>query len=151
KAAIQQQLQRAETRGERQETEPVKTQRGVARLLAQEEQQPKNGGDAEWHVDEEDPAPVVDIGQVPAESRPENWTDHHARRPDRHRRAAAFNRVKIEHHRLRQRHQGGAKTTLQKAKRDFLRQRLRDAAKHRSDGETNQTNNKKRLAAKARR
>ena len=131
---------------------PIQSKRcrcGLA-LVRQEKHQPGDGQHAERQVDVEHPAPVVDVGQIAAERRAQDRADHDAHAPDRHGRAALLGRVDVQHGRLRQRHQRGAEQPCSRRNITICVQGLRRAAQHRGNGEADEADHEKRLAAEPR-
>jgi hypothetical protein len=131
--------------------DPIESQRRVAPRLLQEQPQSGDRHDAERQIDEEHPAPIVDVGQIAAERRAQDRPDHHAHPPDRHGRAALLDRIEVEHGRLRQRHQRRPERALQESEHHHLGERFGEPAQHRSDGEAGETGEEQVLAAEARR
>ena len=109
----------------------------------------EHGEDAERQIDEEHPVPGIGFGQPGAERRTHDRAHHHAHAPDRHRLGALMQRVGVQHHRLRQRHQSRAEHTLQQAEQHHLVDVLGEAAHHRRDGEAGRADHEDALAAEA--
>jgi hypothetical protein len=124
-AAIEQQLQRADADRERQEPEPVEAQMLVALRLLHEQQHADHGADADRQIDQEHPVPGIIVGEPGAQRRAHDRPQHDADAPDRHRRAAFLQRIGVEQHRLRQRHQRRAGHALQQAEQHHLLDVLR--------------------------
>ena len=93
--------------------------------------------------------PGVIVGEPGAERRAHDRPEHHADAPDRHRRAALLERIGVEQHRLRQRHQRGAGHALQQAEQHHLLDVLRQRAQERGDGEAGDADDEQLLAAEA--
>ena len=93
--------------------------------------------------------PGIGLGQPGAQRRPHDRAHHHAHAPDRHRLGALMQRIGVQHHRLRQRHQGGAEHALQQAEQHHLVDVLRHPAHHRGDGEAARAQDEDALAAEA--
>ena len=134
-AAVERDLQAADADRERREAEPVEPHGVVFPGLVHEHQQAEHGEDAERQVDEEHPVPGIGLGQPGPQRRPHDRAHHHAHAPDRHRLGALVQRIGIQHHRLRQRHQRGAEHALQQAEQHHLVDVLRQPAQHRGDRE----------------
>ena len=132
---------------ERGEAEPVEAQLAVLPGLVHEHDEAEHGEDAERQIDQEHPVPGIGLGQPGAQRRSHDRAHHHAHAPDRHRLGAFMQRVGVEHHRLRQRHQGGAEHALQQAKQHHLVDVLRGAAQHRRDREAGGADDEDPLAA----
>ena len=148
-AAVERELQRADADCERGEAEPVEAQLRVLAGLVHEDDEAEHGEDAERQVDEEHPVPGIGLGQPRAQRRPHDRAHHHAHAPDRHRLGAFLQRVGIQHHRLRQRHQRRAEHALQQAEQHHLADVLRQPAQHGSDGEAGGADDEDALAAEA--
>ena len=148
-AAVERQLQRADRDRERGEAEPVEAQALVLLGLVHEDHEAEHGEDAERQIDEEHPVPGIGFGQPRAERRSHDRAHHHAHAPDRHRLGALMQRVGIQHHRLRQRHQCRAEHALQQAKQHHLVDVLRQAAHHGSNREAGRADDEDALAAEA--
>ena len=93
--------------------------------------------------------PGIIVGEPGAERRAHDRAEHHADAPDRHRRAAFLERIGVEQHRLRQRHQRRARHALQQAEQHHLLDVLRQRAQERGDGETGDADDEQLLAAEA--
>ena len=130
-------------------SEPVEAQIEILLGLVHEDQQAEHGEDAERQIDEEHPVPGIGLGQPGAERRAHDRAHHHAHAPDRHRLGALMQRVGIQHHRLRQRHQGRAEHALQQAEQHHLVDVLRHPAQHRGDREAARAEDEDALAAEA--
>ncbi len=89
------------------------------------------GGDAERHVDVEDPRPRPGIGDPAAEGRTEARAEHRADAEDRLPGALSFRREGLDHDRLADRQQGTAAHALDHAEHHQLRQRAGGAAQER--------------------
>jgi len=127
-APVEHELQRAKTETERGKTDPVEFQCGAAAPLAQKQCKTHDPEDAERHIDEKYPPPIVDVGKVAAQCRAKKRSDHHAHSPKRHGGATLFQRIEIEHGRSRQWYEPGAECALQQAEhhhliKDFWRDR----------------------------
>ncbi len=117
--------------------------------LVHEDHKTEHGKNAERQVDEEHPVPGIGLGQPGAERRAHDRSHHHAHAPDRHRLCALMQRVGVEHHRLRQRHQRRAEHALQQAEQHHLADVLRQPAHHGSNGEAGRADDEDALAAEA--
>ena len=146
-AAIQHHLQGADAQGQDEEAGPVEGRGDAALFILQEEPEPRNGQRAKRQVDEEHPAPVIDLREIAPERRPQNGPDHDSHAPDRHGGAALFGGVEIHDGGLRERHERGAKNALQEPEGHHLRQGLRHAAQHGGEGEAQQAGDEEILAA----
>jgi hypothetical protein len=150
-AAVEHELQRCEPKTERAEADPIEPQGRVATAIFEENDQPGDAEQAERQVDEEHPAPVVNVGEITAERRADHRSDHHADAPQRHGLAAFFQRIEIEHGGLRQRHQAGAERALQQTEQHHLVEAVGQPAQHGGDREAGKTADEQRLASIARR
>ena len=148
-AAVERDLHRADADRERCESEPVEAQIAVSFGLVHEDHQAEHGEDAERQVDEEHPMPGIGLGEPGAQRRPHDRAHHHAHAPDRHRLGALVQRIGVQHHRLRQRHQRRAEHALQQAKQHHLVDVLRQPAQHRGDGKAARAQDEDALAAEA--
>ncbi len=117
--------------------------------LLHEQQHADHGDDADRQIDQEHPMPGIIVGEPGAQRRAHDRPEHHADAPDRHRRAALLQRIGVEQHRLRQRHQRGAGHALQQAEQHHLLDVLRQRAQERSDGEAGDADDEQLLAAEA--
>src|SRR5690242_4166215 len=115
-------------------------------LLLEEQHEPGDRRNSKWHIDEKHPTPIVDVSEITAECWSKDWTNYDARRPNGHGRSTTFNRIQVQHHRLRQGHKRSAETALKKPEDNFLREILCHAAQHRGDGEADQRGDEKRFA-----
>ena len=115
--------------------------------LVHEDDEAEHGEDAERQVDEEHPMPGIGLGQPGAEGRAHDRSHHHAHAPDRHRFRPFMQRVGVEHHGLRQRHQRRAEHALQQAEHHHLGDVLRQPAHHGSNGEAGRADDEDALAA----
>ena len=131
------------------EAEPVEAALGGLGL-AEIGREAGEGQDADRHVDVEDPAPVVGLGQPAAQGRAQDGADHDAHAPHRHRLAVLLLGIRIEQHGLRQRHQRGAEQALHQAEQHHLGQRAGEAAQHRGAGEARDGDLEQPLAAEPR-
>jgi hypothetical protein len=150
-AAIEHHLQGADAERQRQKAEPGERDVAPQRAFLHEDGQPEHRQDAERQIDEEHPAPGISVGQPSSERRAHDRAEHHPHAPDRHRRPALRGRIDVEHHGLRQRHQGGAEYALEQAERHHLLDALGDAAQHGGDGEAGRADDEQLLAAESRR
>ena len=117
--------------------------------LLHEQHHADHGDDADRQVDQEHPVPGIIVGEPGAQRRAHDRPEHHADAPDRHRRAALLERIGVEQHRLRQRHQRGAGHALQQAEQHHLLDVLRQRAQERGDGEAGDADDEQLLAAEA--
>jgi len=148
-AAVERELQRADADRERDEAEPVEPARVIQLGLVHEDDLAEHRQQPERQVDEEHPVPGIGFGEPGAERGPHDRAQHHAHAPDRHRGGALLQRVGVEHHRLRQRHQRGAEDALQQAEQHHLVDVLRQPAQHRGDGEAGRADDEDALAPEA--
>ena len=117
--------------GDRRQPEPGQHEAGDVEapgrrlgVLAQEAQPEGQGGDAERHVDEEDPAPADGVGEEAAEHRTERRGDERRDHHDRRRPRPLDRREGAEQHRDADRRQHPAADALHDAERDELADRL---------------------------
>ena len=103
--------------------------------------------DADRNVGEENPAPVVGVGDDAAEGRPQHRRDDGRDRGDAKGRAALFRRKGVEDDRLLVRLQAAAEEALQQPEDDELRQAVGDAAQKRADREHRDADQEIALAA----
>jgi hypothetical protein len=68
-AAVEYELQRAKPEAQRGKTDPIEFQRRAATALAQKQCKAGDAEDAERHVDEKHPTPIVDVGEIAAQCR----------------------------------------------------------------------------------
>ena len=148
-AAVERDLHRADADGERAESEPVEAQVAIGFGLVHEHHQAEHGEDAERQIDEEHPVPGIGLGEPGAQRRPHDRAHHHAHAPDRHRLGALVQRIGVQHHRLRQRHQCRAEHALQQAEQHHLVDVLRHPAHHRGDRKAARAQDEDALAAEA--
>src|SRR5699024_4911172 len=102
-ATIKEILQRTDADTEHDETDHVEWPGLTMRARGHEIPGHQVRQNADWHVDEETPAPTVILGDVAAEGWPQYRPDQNAEGENRHRRAMAFTRIGIQQDRLRQR------------------------------------------------
>ena len=146
--AIEENLQRADRETEGAEAEEVEAR--AARLrLAHISDEANGRQDADRHVDVEHPAPAVVVGQPAAEHRRQHGTEHHPLAPERHGATMPLGGIDVEQHGLRQRHQARPGETLQDPEQNDLIDRLRHAAQHGADGETDHRGHQHALAPEA--
>src|SRR5947207_14101441 len=87
-------------------------------LFSEEEARDREAGDADWNVDEEDPAPRLELDEITAEHRAGRGRDgRRDREHGRRRRAFRWREGAIEHRRAHGR-QHAAANTLQDAEAD---------------------------------
>ena len=86
------------------------------------------GDNADRHVDVEDPAPTVVVGEPASGHRTEHGRDHDAERPECHRLAALLGRKRFQQDGLRERLQSAAAGALNDAAHNQERQRRRQSA-----------------------
>ncbi len=150
-SAVEHQLQRTKSHREEPKADPVELL-GVA-IFPIIETQPNScrGQNSERHVDVEDPAPTVEIGQVAPERRTQNRPHHHDKTPDGHDRAALVGRIAVENDRLRQRRQRRSKRSLQQTKDNDFVERLGRPAHDGGDGKAKQRGDEEISLAEPRR
>ncbi len=146
-AAIQHQLQGADREAEQAKAEPVERPPAIAQGLRHEGEDAEQRQDAERQIDVEDPAPVVEIGQIAAQRRAQDRADHHAHAPKRHGAAMLLARIGVEQDRLGERHQARAKRPLEQPEQDQLLERGGRTAQHRGEGEAGDGDQEQPLAA----
>ena len=95
-ATIEHQLQCADAHGQDEEARPVEAQSLRLFIFLEKENETGNGENAKGEIDEEDPAPVIDICQITAERWPENGANHDTHAPHGHGRSALLDRIEIE-------------------------------------------------------
>ena len=120
----------------------------VAALPAKD-QHAEGGDHADRQVDVEHPAPVVVVGQPAAQHRAADRPEDRADAAHRHRLAMPLERVDLQQHRLRQRHQPGAANPLQPAIEHELGQAGGAAAQSRGHGEARDREHEHDLDAEA--
>ncbi len=98
------------------------------------------------HVDEEDPAPVVVIGDPASQRRPDRGREHHGQPIERERLPALLRRKRVSQNRLLRRRQPPAARALQQPEEDQQRQRGRQSAQRRRDAEQHHADHVKLLA-----
>ncbi len=91
--------------------------------------------DAHGNVDVEDEAPAVAVGEPPSQHGTENGRDDDAEAPESHRAPALLGGKGFEQHRLRDRLQRASGHPLDHAEDDEHRERRRETAEERRDGE----------------
>ena len=127
-APVEHELQGGDAERERDEAGPVEGRRVAPRPAAHEGRSAETRDHAHRHQQEEDPPPVVELGDIAAERRRDDRSDGHADAPDRECGAVAFAREDRHHDGLAHRNQRRAGEPLQDAEEDELLQALGEAA-----------------------
>ena len=129
---------------------PNQSSRAFVRFVSgRKKHMPEKCQNADRHIDVKIPSPTVIVGQPSAENWPDDRANHDGHAPIGHGRALLLLRVGVQQHRLRQRHQGRAKTALDQPEQDELVQRIRQSACHRGERETDHRGLEQTLDAKS--
>ncbi len=147
-AAVEKHLQSADCQRQQDEAQGVELAavNCGGRQITQQHQRAHN---PDWQIDQEHPAPIVAVGQPPAEHRPEDRPDHDPAAEQRHRLAVFFARVDVEQSGLGKRDEERAADALDRAEGDHLRERGGHGSEHRSNGESDHRNQQQALSADA--
>src|SRR5262249_16726652 len=95
----------------------------------------EKGDRSHWHIDVENPPPVVIVGEITAERGADDWSDQRRNAEHRHRGPRLLGRKTTDQHRVARWLQPAAGEALNDAKQDDLTETVRHAAQSRGDRE----------------
>ena len=111
-APVDDQLQTRNRRRQRQKTDPVHAAARHALVIGDEDPNQKTRYDADRQDHVKRPAPVIGLGDISPDCRPENGAAHNAHAPDRGGEIALVHRKGAQNDRLGQGHDGSAEQAL---------------------------------------